>query len=95
MKFRRGFVSNSSSSSFVLMKKFLFNEQIEKIKNHMEEYKKIDLDFGYGINESDAWKVDEFSDVIILNTSMDNFNMDLFLDYIGIDKRAIKEYYYD
>jgi len=36
MKFRSGFVSNSSSSSFVVQKKYLTPFQIECIKNHGE-----------------------------------------------------------
>ena len=36
MKIRNGFVSNSSSSSFVILKKYLSEEQIKKIKNHIE-----------------------------------------------------------
>lgn len=36
MKTRNGFVSNSSSSSFIIKKKFVTGEQIEAIKNHIE-----------------------------------------------------------
>lgn len=34
MKIRTGFVSNSSSSSFVIGKSYLTTDQIDKIKNH-------------------------------------------------------------
>lgn len=37
MKIRNGFVSNSSSSSFILNKKDLTAEQIEQIKNYVTE----------------------------------------------------------
>ena len=37
MKVRNGFVSNSSSSSFVIDKKYLTDEQIGKILNYHEE----------------------------------------------------------
>lgn len=47
VKIRNGFVSNSSSSSFVLDKDYMTDEQIEKMRNHFtEEYN--------GFNESDA-----------------------------------------
>ena len=54
MKIRNGFVSNSSSSSFVINKHFLSQDKIDKIKNHIKysneldetykEYKRIDDD---------------------------------------------------
>lgn len=37
MKVRNGFVSNSSSSSFVIKKKYLTDEQIGQIKNYHKE----------------------------------------------------------
>ena len=36
MKIRNGFVSNSSSSSFIINKENLTPNQIERIKNHIE-----------------------------------------------------------
>lgn len=41
MKIRSGFVSNSSSSSFIVQKKYLSQEQICKIENHIDEAIKI------------------------------------------------------
>jgi len=87
VKTRNGFVSNSSSSSFVIRKEHLTKKQIEKIINHTyhakqmsgssEEYSR------YGWYEQ--WRIDDREDVIYGYTSMDNFNMYNFLEDIGVD----------
>ena len=41
MKIRNGFVSNSSSSSFIISKEYLSPHQIKQIRNHLEEAKKF------------------------------------------------------
>ena len=50
MKIRSGFVSNSSSSSFVLDKDMLSDEQIEMLKNHCHYGKKF-----YNLMKSDKY----------------------------------------
>ena len=86
MKTRTGFVSNSSSSSFVLSKKGLTPFQIEMIKNHTELGEIIDEvlrsnnpeHFNYFDNC--AWDIKETEDEITGYTSMTNFDMYYFLN---------------
>ena len=78
MKTRSGFVSNSSSSSFAIYKKYLTGEQIEKIRNHAEEAK------GMGLYD-EPWSIHETDLVIGGSTWMDNFDMHQFLREIGVN----------
>ncbi len=82
MKIRTGFVSNSSSSSFVIKKDKLTAEQIDKIKNHGEEAKKLEMDY---VETSDYWTIMETPLCIKGDTYMDNFSMEDFLREIGVD----------
>ena len=104
MKIRQGFVSNSSSSSFILKIKYLSLDQIYKIQNHTEEAGKIHPwtleTFGghgsynkFGYNED--WYVDLKEEFLYTWTSMDNFDMDLFLKEIGVPEAAYLEGYID
>ncbi len=81
MKIRNGFVSNSSSSSFVVIKNGLSEKQIELIKNHAEEVRKRRFieKYGYDYNPQDAWDIYETIDTIQLSTIIDNFDMYTYL----------------
>lgn len=80
MKTRAGFVSNSSSSSFVLDKDHLSPAQIDQIKRHT----KLAQDFGI-----EHWMIEEREHIILLETWMDNFNMSEFLEHIKVPTEAI------
>jgi hypothetical protein len=54
MKIRFGFVSNSSSSSFVLKLASISQKQKEQIYNHIEEAKKIAVERGFSVRNDDG-----------------------------------------
>jgi hypothetical protein len=138
MKTRSGFVSNSSSSSFIIEKRFLSPEQIKQIKNHKSEFLKFEnylTIYGswYENNEfmverlqhypwydselhnmskfptkelwlkeiishlvsSDSWSITDTAyekddvGILILSTSMNNFDMELFLKTIDVKEKYI------
>jgi hypothetical protein len=78
MKNREGFVSNSSSASFVVNKHYISGYQMDKIREHVVEA------------GDDAWDIEDKGDIIRLSTFMDNFNMHEYLLEIGVPKYAIQ-----
>ncbi len=158
MKIRSGFVSNSSSASFVIKKDKLTPVQIDMIKRHKEMADKIDEAVGnsqrheygtrhkgayiytpktaeeiekekeenkknkkcnhpdiiecadcnpeiypdhetwndtifvgsYDCSDGDVWEIEETENVIKGSTYLDNFDMEVFLEEIGIPKELIQ-----
>ena len=100
MKTRNGFVSNSSSSSFVVSKKHLTTIQMFFIMNydlvskflleHMLTDKELLNDSeGWDItkellNYAEGWDITETETEIKGNTGMDNFGMQEYMRQIGI-----------
>lgn len=91
MKVRNGFVSNSSSSSFVISIDMLTDTQIMAIWNHIQEADKHcgEWDFG-SCDDYDEWIIEQDDSTISGYTNMDNFDMYTFLqDYLHIPENVI------
>jgi hypothetical protein len=85
MKNRAGFVSNSSSSSFIIPKQHLTLEQRSKIINHVSE-----APYFKGDSCGDSWTVEETDDVLRGYTYMDNFDMvGWMVENLGVNPSVI------
>jgi len=89
MKIRTGFVSNSSSSSFVIGLDDITISQLNKIENHIQFGNNMH-NIGFA-QDYDAWNivVDNEKNAVYGSTFMDNFDMAQFLKNIGVPSDAI------
>lgn len=98
MKIRNGFVSNSSSSSFVLIKDVLNPIQIDMILdyhyyvNEIMKSETIDESIKNKFEYFDEWlwRITEFDDFLFGTCDMDNFSFSDYLEYINVDEKYIK-----
>jgi hypothetical protein len=95
MKIRDGFVSNSSSSSFIISKDKLTENQISAIFNYEEIYNELpDIikkcnDMIYG---AEGWVIEEDDECVRGYTFMDNFGMYEYLSIIGVPISDIQSF---
>ena len=89
MKIRMGFVSNSSSASFVVKKAALTPKQLKWIRNAEVYGKRMDAEFAADAGD---WGVQEDEKAIWGCTFMNNFDFAEFLLFIGV---AAKDIDYD
>jgi len=81
MKIRTGFVSNSSSASFVIDKCNLTDKQIKCIRSAPAYAERLEMGF---IGSYGNWQVKENDRFIWGDTTMDNFDFAEFFTKIGI-----------
>lgn len=84
MKIRLDFVTNSSSSSFTILKQHLTSKQIRAIHEHQSLGKKLGM-----YNTNYPWWVSENALMIGASTDMDNFSMSSLLDTIGVNDKFV------
>lgn len=94
MKLRLGFVSNSSSASFVIKYEHLNKLQLYAIANHIQVARDVfkeDVGGLYSFCNNDAWTIIKADgDSLYGSTSMSNFNMKKFLELIGVNMDEVK-----
>jgi hypothetical protein len=83
MKIRKGFVSHSSSTSVIVSKRVLSEEQIVAIRDHIKYSSKNFPQIGWA-DADQYWNIDETDEQMRLYTCMDNFDMHEFLLALGI-----------
>jgi hypothetical protein len=90
VKFRDGFVSNSSSSSFVISRNLLTDKQVEQIMDHMRVAHRLQIGSATEFaSEHDAWHIDVTDESVSGRTWMDNFDMRAFLKGIGVPNNVV------
>lgn len=85
MKKRTDFVTNSSSSSFVIEKKNLDADQLSAIRMHAALGDKLGLPYAI----TDQWEITENDAYISGFTVVDNFSFEDFFRKIGVSERFI------
>lgn len=86
MKIRNGFVSNSSSSSFIIRLDAISGAQLEMIKEHATIAKLLKEEF----YDDDPWNIEVDGEFVRGDTFMDNFDMRHFFGLIGIPDNVVK-----
>ena len=81
MKTRLGFVSNSSSASFIVKKAGLSPSQKYIVENYVEAATKSNDDYK---DEVEDWSMTEHQNHYKFWTSMDNFSLNAFFESMDI-----------
>lgn len=85
MKTRSDFVTNSSSSSFIIEKKNLDEDQLKAIRMHYILGTKLNIPYA----DTDYWDLSENNKYISGYTDVDNFSFEEFFEKIGVPEHVI------
>jgi len=85
MKIKTDFTTNSSSSSFTILRGTLSEKQVLAIINHSQLGRMLGIEYS-----EHPWKIDITEDFVSADTIMNNFDMGEFLDKIGIDRSLVE-----
>lgn len=88
MKIRSCFVSNSSSSSFIIHIKDLTEDQIKKIKKNNQDIQKGNSPGA--VIPTPCWDIEILTEVILGKTCMNNYDYCGFLESIGVDMDKVE-----
>lgn len=94
MKYRNNFITNSSSSSFTVNKRFLTPFTIKILKDPTIIKDQLVPEFGdidFYMEEAKLWNITEDEDYVYGFTSMDNFNYEQVFQIIGLDYNRFKD----
>ena len=88
MKIKQDFVTNSSSSSFIVKLEDITALQYMQLLDHYKTAENMKILEEYA-GEMDKWRIVVDGENLVGDTYMDNFNMQSFMEKIGVDLNKV------